>query len=105
MSQYYGDFECLDDVVSMYDIQISDLDDAEILFAFYGCEDGHGTSFVLFRRDQKLYEVNASHCSCYGLHGQWEPEETFVEAILHRDVVCYDDEMDKQLFSLLRSMK
>lgn len=105
MSIYYGDFGCLEDVVTQFDIQITDLDYAEILFAYYMCEDYSGTAFVLFRRNGKLYEVNGSHCSCYGLEGQWEPEETFVEAILERKLVCYDDEMDKQLFKFLRSMK
>ena len=28
--------------------------------------------------------MNGSHCSCYGLEGQWEPEETDLEAIRHR---------------------
>lgn len=31
-----------------------------------------------------LYEVNGSHCSCYGLEGQWEEEETTVEALAYR---------------------
>ena len=39
---------------------------------------------MLFRKDGKLYEVNGSHCSCYALEGQWEPEETTVEALRHR---------------------
>ena len=24
--------------------------------------------------DEKFYEVTGSHCSCYGLEGQWDPE-------------------------------
>lgn len=56
----------------------------EILLASYssGCYDGE--AFVLFRRDGQLYEVNGSHCSYYGLEGQWEPEPTTVEALRHR---------------------
>jgi hypothetical protein len=57
---------------------------AEILLASYGTPSYKGYAFVLFRRDGKLYEVNGSHCSCYGLEGQWDPEETTVEALLHR---------------------
>ena len=56
----------------------------EILFASYGYENYSGDAFVLFRRDGKLYEVNGGHCSCYGLEGQWEPEETTIEALRHR---------------------
>jgi hypothetical protein len=73
------------------------LDDAEILLAYYCYEDYVGSAFVLFRKEGKLYEVNASHCSCFGLEGQWEPEETTKDALLHRlnngglGVDCYDD--------------
>lgn len=58
--------------------------DAEILLASYGTPSYEGYAFVLFRRDGKLYEVNGSHCSCYGLEGQWAPEEATVEALRHR---------------------
>ena len=57
---------------------------AEILLASYGTPDYEGYAFVLFRRDGKLWEVNASHCSCYGLEGQWQPEETTVDALRRR---------------------
>jgi len=54
------------------------------LLASYGTPSYEGYAFVLFERDGKLYEVNGGHCSCFGLEGQWEPEETTVEAIQHR---------------------
>ena len=57
---------------------------AEILLASYGTPAYEGYAFVLFRRDGKLYEVNGGHCSCYGLEGQWDPEETTIEALRHR---------------------
>ncbi len=55
-----------------------------ILFATYGCQDYEGSSWVLFERDGKLFEVNGSHCSCYGLENQFEPEETTLDAIEYR---------------------
>lgn len=61
----------------------------------WGCD---SDAFVVFRRDGVLYEVNGSHCSCYGFEGQWEPEEvTDVEAICQRADYClagggYDDD-------------
>jgi hypothetical protein len=57
---------------------------AEILLASYGTPSYEGYAFVLFRRDGKLYEVNGGHCSCYGLEGQWDPEETTSESLRHR---------------------
>lgn len=56
----------------------------EVLLASYTYEDYEGDAFVLFRKGDKLYEVSGGHCSCYGLEGQWEPEETNVESLLHR---------------------
>lgn len=41
----------------------------EILLASYGTPAYEGYAFVLFRRDEHLFEVNGSHCSCYDLPG------------------------------------
>jgi len=58
--------------------------DSAILYADYTYESYSGSAFVLYEQDGKLYEVNGSHCSCYGLEGQWEPEETTWAAIAMR---------------------
>lgn len=57
-----------------------------IMVASYDIQGYEGTAFVLFEdtEDGKLYEVNGSHCSCYGLEGQWEPEEVSPESLIHR---------------------
>lgn len=59
-------------------------DDIVIHIAYYESGNWEGYAFVLFEHEGKLWEVNASHCSCYGLEGQWDPEETTVEALQHR---------------------
>ncbi len=61
-----------------------DMTGVEVLLASYGTPAYEGYAFVLFRKDGVLYEVNASHCSCYGLEGQWSPEETTIESLRHR---------------------
>lgn len=61
------------------------LEGATILLASYTYENYSGAAFVLFEKDGTLFEVNGSHCSCYGLEDQWEPEETSEEALLARD--------------------
>lgn len=55
-----------------------------ILFASYGQDNYSGDAFVLYEQEGKLFEVNASHCSCYGLEGQFDPEETTLEVLRHR---------------------
>jgi hypothetical protein len=56
----------------------------EMLLAYYAIEGYEGSAFVLLRKDDRLYEINASHCSCRGLENNWEPEEVTKEALLHR---------------------
>lgn len=74
----------IEDFASAFRIKKSVLDGVNIVFAYYDYEDYEGWAFVLFKRDGKLFEVIASHCSCHGIEGQWEPEETTVEAVRHR---------------------
>ena len=85
MSVYLGDWKCASDVASDFVINESTIaDTGEILLAAYDREEYSGSAFVLLIRDGVLYEVNASHCSCYGLEGQWDPEETTKGALMLR---------------------
>lgn len=34
-----------------------------------------GSAYVLFEKNNKLFEVYGGHCSCFGLEGQFNPEE------------------------------
>jgi hypothetical protein len=100
---YVGDWAGLDDLTDEFFragarglsyIYVSDeeaaielssaMEGVQILFAHYEAADYSGDCFVLFEKAGRLYEVNGSHCSCHGLEGQWEPEETSAEAIRHR---------------------
>ena len=62
------------------------VDDIEVLLAYYSCEGYEGTAFVLYKQDGELFEVNGGHCSCNGLEGQWTPEPTTKQALEHRMV-------------------
>lgn len=88
---YLENFKSNADIIGQFEAPADALDGAEVLLAWYGDGSYCGSSFVLFRKDGKLYEVNGSHCSCYGLEGQWEPEETTVEALRMRDLDSYCD--------------
>lgn len=83
---YLNDWKdgCLAEVASDFETDPQQMEGVEILLASYSYESYEGDAFVLFRKGETLYEVNASHCSCYGLEGQWEPEETTVQALRHR---------------------
>lgn len=81
---YLHDFGGIGDVASEFSERMDTFDGVEILLASYSQGNYEGNAFVLFRKGGGLFEVNASHCSCYGLEGQWEPEPTTVAALRHR---------------------
>lgn len=78
---FFEDFDSIETLKKEYEITDKELIGVDILYAIYetGCYDGQ--SLVLFKKDDKLYIVNASHCSCNGLEGQWDPVETNEQAL------------------------
>lgn len=82
---YIQNFKSDDDIIENYDAPQDALEGATIHLAWYGYGDYSGASLVVFEKNGKLYEVNGSHCSCFGLEGQWAPEETSWDAIRMRD--------------------
>lgn len=79
---YLTEFASKKDMEDKFECEIPD--DIQILIAWYGYGSYCGNCFVLFKKDGKLYEVNASHCSCNGIEGQWSPEETTVATLRMR---------------------
>lgn len=79
--------------------------DGEILVALYSYADYSGNAIVIGRDEAgELFEVHGSHCSCYGLEGQWEPEPTSFAALQMRDRLCYefeDSDMKDRVLELL----
>lgn len=90
MMEYEGIFVDADDVFDNFEVCEHDREGVDILYATYTYENWEGDSYVLFAKDGYLYEVHASHCSCYGLEGQWEPErvddmDVYIDLLLRRD--------------------
>lgn len=52
-----------------------------VLFAYYLQECYSGEAYALVEKGGKLYEFFGSHCSCYGLEGQFFLEEVTLEAL------------------------
>lgn len=72
------------DNIKMYNNAVAKYATKNLLFAVY-CDDGCvGNAFVLFEEHMRLYEVHASHCSCYGLENQFDVEEVTLEALEYR---------------------
>lgn len=56
----------------------------KILFASYGYSNYEGDAWVLYTEDNQLFEINAGHCSCYGLEEQWDKEPVVLKELKHR---------------------
>ena len=81
---FYGLWGNEKDVFSAFDIAEHEQKGIKFIFASYEYEDYSGSAFVVFIENGKLYEVNGSHCSCNGLEGLWEPDETSLDALMFR---------------------
>lgn len=74
------------EIARQFSIPLDELKDKHFLYAHYSYpyDDYTAEAYLLFIENDKLYEVDAGHCSCYGLEGQFEPEEVPIEVLYHR---------------------
>lgn len=103
---YLENFESNEDIISNYGgTSEQDLKGAKVLLAWYGYGSYRGSSLILYTKKGKLYEVNGSHCSCFGLEDQWSPVETSWKALAMRNISDeYDgsQEAQKELQKLVK---
>ena len=76
---YFDNFTCREDVEREFDVKLGD--DCEILLAVYTYGDYCGDALVIGRRGKTLFMVTSGHCSCYGLEGSWQEDETSLAAL------------------------
>lgn len=92
MKRYFGEWNSVENIAGSFGTAVIPLN-KQILFASYDYENYSGRAFVLYKaKSGILFEVNGSHCSCYGLEGQWKPEETTWSALAMRHFPSYDEE-------------
>lgn len=80
MSRYDGYFSNWDDVRIQYEMDAPEPE--EVLYAEYDIDGYEGDAIVIYREGDKFYINFGGHCSCYGLEGQWDPEEYSAELFL-----------------------
>jgi hypothetical protein len=90
MNIFEGSFENWEDVESAFEFNSEG--DVYPIFAAYDIDGYEGSAVVLFIEHGNLYLNEGSHCSCYGLENQWEPEllpweiaETVLQKSWHLD--------------------
>jgi hypothetical protein len=95
----FYDFNNAEDVFNVYNVSEKEREGIDFIYANYERTDYEGWSFVLFMKNNKMYEVNGSHCSCNGLDECWSPEETSFAAMMFRPNVPLEAKQNlKKLF-------
>lgn len=75
MSNIFDGFDDWNDIAENFSILNDVNEPEEILAAVYNGGGYEGDACIIYREGDKYYIASGSHCSCYGLEGQWEPEE------------------------------
>ena len=71
-----------DEIIHEFDIDEKEAPvNEELIYSNYRMDGYEGSALILYERDEVLWEVHGDHCSCYGLEGQWDPEETSYEIL------------------------
>lgn len=71
-------------IANEFGTTIDDINEYHVLYAWYDYQSYEGDAYLLLIKNNKIYEVTAGHCSCYGLEGQFEPEEVPLKVLYHR---------------------
>ena len=103
-STFLDDFNTENPLATMakeFDVPITIFQGCDFIVAQYSYANYEGHSFCLFEKDGVLYENYGGHCSCYGLEGQWEPQETSKEALQLRFNTDY--KLTKEIKEILKS--
>lgn len=79
------------DVAGQFSAEIGP--EPELVWASYVTPHYEGLADVVFLRDGKWKQVTGSHCSCFGLEGQWQEDdfEPSAHGNAHRLVYIVDD--------------
>lgn len=94
---FSGNFESIEDIAKEFEDKsiIDQLKKAIIYWAIYDCDSYEGSANIVYKLNGKLYEVNAYHCSCNGLSGGWDPEQTIWECLSMRGYIKQDKSLMK----------
>lgn len=83
--------DTLEALAAEFQIELTELDGIVRLCGNYGSESYDGRAVVFFEKaDGTFFEVTGSHCSCYGLEGQWAPSPVSLAYIRQRALALKD---------------
>ena len=78
---FLEEFDSKESVMNNFCVDENLREGINVLFASYYQPSYEGYAYVLFEYDGKLYETFGSHCSCYGLEGQFDFNEVTLQEL------------------------
>jgi len=83
---FVGDFENESQVFGSFEVSDKEKAEYKILFASYDTPsyDGYAWGLCIKKGTADLLEFSGSHCSCYGLEGQFTPEPVVLAELQQR---------------------
>ena len=98
-----------ENVLCDWGLEPEDLEPYNVLFEFYevSAYDGEAIVILQHKESKKLYITEGSHCSCYGLEGQFEPDLTtkaYLENRILNGSFSSIDEADSQIKTELKKI-
>lgn len=81
MEIYEGLFGSWADVQRQFEMNVPEPE--QVIYAEYDQPGYDGWANVFYRIGDQFYWAYGSHCSCYGLEGQWDPEEYDAQSLVH----------------------
>lgn len=88
-----------EEISKEFEIELSELNDIEILYQDLDHDQCGGSTLIIFNKKEKLYGVWASHCSCGGFEGQWKPEEISEEFLNSNHFPSYVQKILRENFN------
>lgn len=104
-AEIYGGDYGFDDwagVLSAFGVK-EDPKPSQVFLADYDMEGYGGRAYVVYRKGRSYYTVSGSHCSCYGLEGQWEPEKYTKQQLIEALKKSSRDKREDELLATLEA--
>lgn len=99
MRVYLEGFSSWGDLQDQFEVK-NKIEEPLHVFAIYGSEGYDGYATVIYTNDGVIFNVvEGSHCSCYGLEGQWQAEDHMTLDALRKMGGGYAAEEHKEEFN------
>lgn len=80
-SNVFDGWNDAEQMVAEFGVGMDAIEGYRVIVATYDTGNYSGDAFVLLEKNGNYYEVNGSHCSCYGLEDCWELEDVTEAAL------------------------